>query len=189
VNDSGAPRRLGRGDAQRSEPNHSVTYRRTATVVSSGVISLLALGLAVAVSVRDGAAPLPLAVAALVVSLSVVSGVLPKLVTTPSQVRVHNMFVRLDLPYEAITEVVDSRRGLWLHTDSGRRIPVVAFGHSMLADLLTGDAAARTAAAALKSRCADRRPGAAPAPVRRHFSVPAIAAVAASSLAVLVSAL
>jgi hypothetical protein len=165
-----------------------VTFRRTTAVVTSALLSLLVTGLAVAVSVRAGGAPFPLAVAAFVVALSVVSGVLPKLVTTPSHVRVHNMFVRLDVPYEAIVEVVDSRRGMWLRTATGRRIPVAAFGHSTVADLLTGDATARAAAEAVNARREDQRPGAAPH-IERHYSVPAIAAVVTALLALLVSAL
>jgi len=99
------------------------------------------------------------------------------------------MFVRLDVPYEAITDVVDSRRGLWLGTASGRRIAVAAFGHSTLANLLTGNATAHAAAAAVDAMRADRPPAAAPPPIERHLSVPAIAAVLVAVLALLLAGL
>jgi hypothetical protein len=166
-----------------------VTYRRTTTVVSSLLVSLLAVVLAVAVSAREGGSTFPLAVAAVVVALSMVSGALPRLVTTASHLRVHNMFVRLDVPYEAITEVVDSTRGLWLRTGDGRRITVAAFGHSTLSDLLTGNAAAHAAAEAVDAMRADRPPAAASPPIDRHFSVPAIAAVLVAVLALLLAGL
>jgi hypothetical protein len=161
------------------------TYRRTAAAVYSMVAALGVLGIALAVTIqsdgRDWVAPW--AVAVPIAALIVASGVLPKLVTTPSHVEVHNMFTRITVPYPVVVEAVDGRRGVAVRIVSGRPIPVVAFGRSSLADLFTGNAEAHRAVGAVNARIAgtDFQSDDLPA-IERRMKVPVIGVVGASLL-------
>jgi hypothetical protein len=161
------------------------TFRRTTAAVYSVVMALGVLGIAFAVTVqshgRDRLAPW--AVAVPIAALIVVGGVLPKLVTTPSHIEVHNMFTRITVPYPAVVEAVDGRRGVAVRTLSGRPIPVVAFGRSSLADLFTGNAEAHRAVGVVNARIAGADFGSQePPPIERRIKVPVIGVVGASLL-------
>jgi hypothetical protein len=157
-------------------------HRRTAAVVFSSVVAAGLLGIAVFVTVRYGGVDALVAwvVTAALAALAVVSGVLPKLVTTPSQVEVHNMFTEFDIPYPAVAEAVLGRRGLAIRTVGGRFIPVVGFGPSWLAEQVTGNAAARRAASEINRHVLPGGPDPdEPAPaIRRRLKVSVIAGLA-----------
>jgi hypothetical protein len=161
------------------------TFRRTAAAMYFMVMALGVLGVALAVTLqshgRDWIAPW--AVAVPIAALIVVGGVLPKLVTTPSHVEVHNMFTRIMVPYPAVVEAIDGRRGVAVRTVSGRAIPVVAFGRSSLANLFTGNAEAHRAVGAVNARCAGTDfQSDEPPPIERQVKVPVIGALGAALL-------
>jgi hypothetical protein len=160
-------------------------FRRTGAAVFSVVMALAVLGIALAVTLgSEGRESLvPWAVTVPIAALAIVSGVLPKLVTTPSHVEVHNMFTRITLPYPAVAEAVEGRRGVAVRTVSGRAIPVVAFGRSSFADMFTGNAEAHRAVGAVNARVAasGHRPDQPPA-IERQVKVPVIGAVVAALL-------
>jgi Bacterial PH domain len=156
-------------------------FRRTGTVLFSAVTALIVLALGVWFAVQAGGLR-GLAVAAVtlvIVSMSVLSGIMPKVVAGPAHVEVHNMFTRTVIPYEAVREMVDGRRGVVVRTEAGRSVPVIAFLHSTTARLLNGDAAAHLAIAAVNERVAahPHPPGGLP-PVERQVSRPAAATFA-----------
>jgi hypothetical protein len=161
------------------------TFRRTSAAVYSVLMAFGVLGIAFAVTIqshgRDWLAPW--AVAVPIAALIVVCGVLPKLVTTPSHIEVHNIFTRITVPYPAVVEAVDGRRGVAVRTVSGGAIPVVAFGRSQLADLFTGNAEAHRAVGAVNARIAgsDFGPDDPPA-IERQMKVRVIGVVGAALL-------
>jgi hypothetical protein len=167
-------------------------YRRTGAVVVSAVTVLFLLGIAVVVTVQSGEKDglVPWAVTVPLAVLSVISGILPKLVTTASHVEVHNMFTRLVIPYQAVSEAVDGRRGVAVRILGGRAIPVVALGRSSLANAFTGNAVARRAVAEVNARIS-AVPGEKPPPVERQVKVPVVATLLAvvliAGIALLVS--
>jgi len=156
-------------------------FRRTGTVLFSAVMTLAVLGLGLRFATQAGGveALAITAVTLVIASMSVLSGIVPKVVAGPSHVEVHNMFTRTVIPYEAVREMVDARRGVVVRTKAGRSVPVIAFLHSTTAGLLNGNAAAHLAIAAVNERVASHPhpPGAVP-PIERHVSVPAAAAFA-----------
>jgi hypothetical protein len=158
-------------------------FRRTGTAVVSGLVALALLGLAVTVTVlyesRD--AIVAWAVSVFLAALAVVGGVLPRLVTTATHAEVHNMFTRVDIPYPAVDEAVLGRRGAAIRTVGGRAVPVVGFGRSSLAEMFTGNAAARLAVTEVNARAgmATHRESDPPAPVVRRLKPVAIVAVSA----------
>jgi hypothetical protein len=153
-------------------------FRRTGAAIFFVVMAIAVLGIALAVTIQsDGReAIVPWAVTVPLAALSVIGGVLPKLVTTPTGVEVHNMFTRFVIPYPAITEAVEGRRGVAVRTFAGRTIPVVAFGRSSFADFLTGNAAARKAINEINARSTTgaHHPGEPPPPIERQLKVPVI---------------
>jgi hypothetical protein len=161
------------------------TFRRTTAAVYSLAMALVVLGIALGITLQSEGrgSVVPWAVAAPVAALVVMSGALPKLVTTPSHVEVHNMFTRITVPYPAVAEVVEGRRGVAVRTVHGRAIPVVAFGHSSLADLFTGNAEAQRAIGAVNARVAggDHRSDS-PPPIERRVKLPVVAVLAATLL-------
>jgi hypothetical protein len=158
-------------------------FRRTSAVVYSAIMALTLLGIAFAVTVQSGGREslVPWAVTVPIAALAIVSGALPKLVTTPSHIEVHNMFTRITVPYPAVAEAVEGRRGVAVRTVTGRAIPVVAFGHSSFADMLTGNAEAHRAVGDVNARvtAGAYRPDDPPPPIERTLKVPVIAALVA----------
>jgi hypothetical protein len=142
------------------QPVKRTVYRRAGAVVFFVVIGLFLLGIAVAVTpaeARNGGwrgAAVPWALCVPAAALAVIAGVLPRLVVTDDHVEVHNLFVRYVIPYATITEAKFGRIGLALRTTGGRLVPVLAFGHSTVANLLTGDATGQRALADINGRVA-----------------------------------
>jgi hypothetical protein len=152
-----------------------VVHRRRGAV---GFYLVLAAALVVvAVAVTPGevrtagwrGAVLPWSLAVPAAVIAVLAGVMPRLVTTDEGVEVHNMFTRFTVAYPGVAELRAGRRGLALALVGGRSIPVVAFGHSAFATMLTGDAAAGRALHAVNDRLAHRiDPTGPPEPVHRQ---------------------
>jgi hypothetical protein len=156
----------GRGDR--------TVHRRTGAGVFFLGVGLLVLGYAAVVTPEElkaggwRAAVVPWAVAVPLAVLAVLAGVLPRLVTTDRHVEVHNMFVRYVIPYGLIAEARLGRLGLAVRTVGGQRVPVLAFGRSVMANTLNGDAAAQRALDHINERTAQPRVDPA-AEVRRDF--------------------
>jgi hypothetical protein len=171
-----------------------VVYRRTGAVVFFVAVGLLLIGIAVAVTpseIRSGGwrkAILPWALCVPAAAMSVVAGVLPRLVVAEDHVVVHNMFVRYVIPYGMLTEAKFGRLGLALRTVGGTLVPVLAFGHSTLANLLTGDATGKRALGDINARVANQHSHGGPA-VRRELKIleiVALGALVAAGAAILV---
>jgi hypothetical protein len=159
-------------------------FRRTGSAVFSGLLALVLVGLAAAITIRYESrdAIVAWAVCLFLAALAVVSGVLPRLVITATGVQVHNMFTTVDIPYPGVAEAVLGRRGLAIRTVGGRAIPVVGFGRSSLAEMLTGNAVARQAAAEVNARVGggSHDSGESPPPPRRSLKIAEIVAVSAT---------
>jgi hypothetical protein len=136
-----------------------LVYRRLASLLLSLVTGLVLGALAVALTVGGGHRSLgdalvPWAILLPLMVLAVVGGVLPRFVVAPDRVEVHNVFTRHVIPMRSVQQLVEGRLGMAVRTTSGRLVPIAVFGRSTLANVFTGNAAARRAAAEVERRTA-----------------------------------
>lgn len=174
-------------------------FRRPGGLVFSLITVLALVAIAVGVtagSMRSGwrAGVLPWVVILPVAAMAVVAGVLPRMVLTPARLEVHNLFTTHIIQIDDVERLLDGRLGVAVRTRTGRTVPVVTFGRSAIADLLTGNAAARRAVAEVERVVGEHGQPAAPqAGPERRWNVPAIlimvGAVTAAATLVLLRAL